>query len=245
MYKKHIINERCEIQGCKRASLSYRSICVLHHSRKYHVTRVSLTAPKVDFPTFQDLTGKSNNRLTAMWPVGKRKGHGVRWLCLCNCGTLKTVFCSDFNSGGVKSCGCLAKEVARRSMKLVREQFPKKIIHGLTKSPEHAVWSSMKHRCSNPNSTGWKSYGGRGIKVCDSWRESFESFYADMGPRPTPSHSLDRIDVNGNYCPENCRWATKSQQNSNQRKKLTITNFSDAEIREEYFRRFPLEIAYA
>lgn len=85
----------------------------------------------------------------------------------------------------------------------------------LTKHPLYKVWSSMKQRCYDPNAKTYEYYGGRGITVCERWRESFSNFQADMGEKPTPGHSIDRKDVNSNYTPDNCRWATKHQQMAN------------------------------
>jgi hypothetical protein len=88
--------------------------------------------------------------------------------------------------------------------------------------PEYRAWAGMRTRCSNPSNSRWADYGGRGIRVCDRWQTSFENFRADMGPRPSAEHSLDRIDVNGNYEPDNCRWATKRQQAQNVRTNVRL-----------------------
>jgi len=95
--------------------------------------------------------------------------------------------------------------------------------HGMTKTSEHKSWSGIKERCFNPNHKGYSYYGARGITVCDRWKNSFENFFADMGLKPTPKHSIDRIDNNGNYCPDNCRWATKAEQANNKSTNRLIT----------------------
>jgi len=94
--------------------------------------------------------------------------------------------------------------------------------HGLSKTPEYGAWVNMKQRCYNPNDKFYYAYGGRGILVCERWKSSFKAFYADIGPRPSKSHSLDRIDVNGNYEQGNCRWATAIEQLSNQRRNVLV-----------------------
>jgi hypothetical protein len=114
-----------------------------------------------------------------------------------------------------RSCGCLRSETHTT--------------HGTTKgghkTPEYRAWQAMKNRCYYEGHVQFKDYGGRGIVVCERWLESFETFLADMGPRPTPSHSLDRFpDVNGNYEPSNCRWATSSEQHRNRRNNRLITH---------------------
>lgn len=96
-------------------------------------------------------------------------------------------------------------------------------LHGLTDTPEHNVWGHMRQRCHNTKNKSYKDYGGRGITICDRWRISFQSFYQDMGPRPSADHQIDRIDNDGNYEPSNCRWATRETQLNNYRRNRFIT----------------------
>lgn len=120
----------------------------------------------------------------------------------------------DLASGNTKSCGCLRRETTS----LVG--LAKKT-HGMRDTPEYGVWANMKDRCYNPSSEDYKNYGGRGIKVCERWLNSFENFYEDMGEKPWSKllYSLDRINNDGNYEPSNCRWATVKQQVNNRRKR--------------------------
>jgi len=127
-------------------------------------------------------------------------------LCRCCCGCLKDIPIHSLKRKQTHHCGCkMGQYIAARN-----------ITHGMSYTAEHRCWAKLKERCFNPNNKDWPNYGGRGITVCERWRDSFEAFYEDMGARPD-GHSIDRINVNGNYEPGNCRWATPSEQMQNVR----------------------------
>ena len=169
--------------------------------------------------SFQDLEGKKFNRLLVKQYLGKRKTEQL-WLCYCECGKETIANSCSIKGGHTKSCGCLMKEVSKRIGINNRK-------HGAwakdkTNFPEWSSWQKMKSRCYNPNNNRYGHYGKRGIKVCERWLNSFENFVADMGKRPSEKHSLDRIDVNGNYEPNNCRWADDDTQANNKRTNIVI-----------------------
>lgn len=155
--------------------------------------------------TIMDLRGQTYGRLTVLGETNKRYGNRY-WLCRCECGTETAVEHSSLRGGHTRSCGCLHREI-------VLDMFQ---THGMSNTSEYASWESMLGRCTNPSNTAYPYYGGRGIEVCSRWRQ-FENFYEDMGPKPSPKHTIDRIDNDGNYEPANCRWATKLQQIRNTR----------------------------
>lgn len=177
--------------------------------------------------------------------IGAVEG-GVKWWdCRCECGALKTVRRDHLATGRVVSCGCYRKSGPMRT-------------HGMSRSTEYGCWHDMKDRCTNPNSSAYKDYGERGICVCPEWVDSFETFYRNMGPRPSPKHSIDRINVNGNYELGNTKWATHLEQAQNTRRSRHLTAFGrtqslamwsretaicDETIRERLKRGWPVEDA--
>ena len=162
---------------------------------------------------FIDLSGRRFGRLVVVG-IGEAVSGKVKWLCRCDCGNEKNISRSSLAAGYTKSCGCIRREMTIERM----------TTHGwcpAKKTPEYRAWLSIRKRCYNKKHPYFHLYGGRGISVCDSWRDSFLAFIEDMGVRPAGC-SIDRIDFNGNYEPSNCRWANAFQQANNQRKNVYV-----------------------
>jgi hypothetical protein len=173
-------------------------------------------------PAFKDLLGKSFGKWLVVGYGGSESGF-TRWVCVCECGTERAVFSNSLLSGRSTSCGCAITPRVAHGHKCGGQQ-----------SPTYMTWRAMLRRCGDSKSACFKDYGGRGIKVCEQWK-SFEAFLSDMGERPK-GKNLDRIDCDGDYTVENCRWTTNKENNNNRRNNrrlefngqtLTVSQWAD------------------
>lgn len=159
----------------------------------------------------KDITGQKFGKLTVIKHAKSKKGyHGAMWECVCECGNTIVVNGQNLKSGNTTSCGCIGRENRAASVRT----------HGMSGSRLHRIWKAMHTRCYNPNSYAYKYYGGRGIQICDEWKDDFQDFYRwSMSHGYAENLTIDRINTNGNYEPNNCRWTTIAEQNKNKRAK--------------------------
>lgn len=174
---------------------------------------------------YVDLTGKRFGRLVVLERNGSNNKRITIWKCLCDCGNITSVIGTSLRRGATRSCGCLCRE------KVVQSH----ITHNLTHSRIYSIYHAMRSRCTNPNNEAYANYGGRGIRVCEEWLDSFENFrdwafsngYKD-------DLTVDRIDNNGNYEPSNCRWITNAEQQKNKRTSRYVTYQGKAKLIDEW-----------
>lgn len=172
---------------------------------------------------YADLSGNVFGRVTVLRRVGTR-GKQPAWECTCECGNTFVTVSGSLKNGWTNSCGCLREEMRPYLHRT----------HGMEHTTEYRSWCHLKERCYNTGTKNYADYGGRGITVCDRWRNDFSAFYADMGLKPTAEHSIDRIDNDGPYSPENCRWATSLEQKRNRRTVRHITVNGETRLLREW-----------
>ncbi len=165
------------------------------------------------------IIGHKYNMLTPLYVSGRTSYKSLVYRCRCDCGKETDVIATHLTRGIVKSCGCLRGD-------------------GRCKTLTYSSWMSAKMRCISKSDEHYKDYGGRGIKMCSMWLNSFDNFLSDMGERPSLDYTLDRIDVNGDYCPENCRWATNIEQQNNKRNNHYIYYNGEKNSVASFARRF-------
>lgn len=177
-----------------------------------------------------DIVGKTFGRWTPKYELTQDLKHRRYFHCVCVCGKERGVTLTGLRTGKSTSCGCYASEVKSRVHKK----------HGMYGTSEYQAYHGMIRRCTDPKRHDYPNYGGRGIKVCERWLEGFENFFADMGRKLVSTLTIERRDVNGNYCPENCYWASKEQQQRNTRRSNWYTYKGEAKTLPQWAELFKI-----
>ncbi len=191
---------------------------LIHHSH----FRNGVTHKLKGIPS--DLVGQKYGKLTVIRRTDERRCGHVMWECQCECGRFITTIGFRLKNGDTKSCGCILGEKIKT--------------HGMKKTPEYKAWDNIKHRCNNPKDKQYHNYGGRGIEI--GW-SSFEDFYSHVGKRPSPQHSIDRIENDKGYVPGNVRWATRIEQANNRRTNFLVTFNNEVMSIAEFSRKHNLD----
>ena len=173
-----------------------------------------------------DLTGQVFGRLTVVDKAPNPEHKQTRWNCLCECGNASVVNSGDLRTGNTRSCGCYKLDTL----------IERASTHSMSKTIIYGRWVNMRARCSNVSNKRYDDYGGRGISVCDRWRNSFQNFYDDMGDPPTPEHSIERQDNDKGYTPCNCYWADRLAQANNKRNNRLLTHLGRTQTSAQWSR---------
>lgn len=212
-FGKLVVLERCFDMPKKRSTVYWRCLCDCGNETIATSAHLKSGDKKSCGCLHRnDLAGKKFGRLKVLKKDGKENGNQM-YLCECECGNLVRVYHTNLTRGLTRSCGCLQREEASRRF----------TTHGMRKTRLYNVYANMLSRCNNPNNTRYNSYGGRGVRICAEWRSNFEPFKNwALSNGYEDNLTLDRIDVDGDYCPENCRWVTMKKQSNNQRKTIWV-----------------------
>lgn len=193
--------------------------------RPYHITEERrFCSMGKTHPKFIDHKGQVFGRLTVIKRMPNHPiTHHTQWLCRCTCSKKVVVLAQSLRRGLSQSCGCWARE----------KTSARSTTHGMSQSPEYSVWCGMLDRCYNPRNNAFSRYGGRGIDVCEKWLD-FAQFFADMGPRPGPEFTIERLNVNLGYFPANTTWADRPTQSRNKRNNIHVTMNGQTKILKDW-----------